>query len=191
MRIYVDPGHGGGDPGAVHWGAEDSKRGDPSIKESHLALRIAKKTAEGLRADAHEVRLSREAEINLSLKARTTEANEWGAKLFISIHCNSFTDDSAHGIETLHWPGSAEGRRLAHHIQAALMSKCHGRRSRGLKERDDLAVLRDTRMPAILVECEFLSNPKGRAFLLHRTNHSLIAAAIAKGVGKFASNIPA
>ncbi len=186
MKVYLDPGHGGLDPGAVHGAGEDADR-----KESHLALAIARKTAEGLRAEGYEVKLSREADINPSLKARTTEANEWGAKLFISIHCNSFTDDSAHGIETLHWPGSAEGRRLAHHVQAALIEKCHGRRSRGLKERDDLAVLRDTRMPAILVECEFLSNPKGRAFLLHRTNHSLIAAAIAKGVGKFASNISA
>ena len=71
-------------------------------------------------------------------------------------------------------------------IQDALMDQFPTHRDRGVKARGDLWVLKKTRMPAVIVECEFLSNAMGRRFLTDRENHRRIAVVICMGLVRFA-----
>jgi N-acetylmuramoyl-L-alanine amidase len=80
-----------------------------------------------------------------------------------------------------HFPGSAAGRRLAESVLKALMATFPTHRNRGIKEAN-LAVLRLTTMPGILVETEFLTNPTQLRFLADPANQQLLAAAIADGI---------
>jgi N-acetylmuramoyl-L-alanine amidase len=87
-----------------------------------------------------------------------------------------------------HFPGSGAGRQLARAVLASLLAAFPRHRDRGAKPAN-LAVLRQTRMPAILVECEFLTNPRQLRFLAQRGNQRLLAAAIVAGVDQFGSSV--
>lgn len=90
LHIVLDPGHGGVDTGAT--------RG--AIRESHLALDVAKRLAERLRkAGQFTVTLTRESDITLTLPERAAIAKRVGADLFLSIHANASEDPRAHGVE--------------------------------------------------------------------------------------------
>jgi len=168
IKIVLDPGHGG-EPGAV---------GPAGTKEKVINLAVAFRVAAILRPVA-EVIMTREADVDMSLQARAIMADE--ADAFVSIHCNAADKPGAHGTETLHYPGSVWGRRLAQAIQQRVVAALDTA-DRGLKERSDLAVLRLTNPPAALVEIAFLSNPAEEAMLNDPTTHAKAAEAIAQGI---------
>ena len=87
-------------------------------------------------------------------------SNDVGADVFVSIHCNSFGQPSANGVETLYF--SESGKELASIMQNELLYRCQ-RYNRGIKYRGDLWVLKGTDAPAILVEIGFISNPAEEA----------------------------
>lgn len=118
-----------------------------------------------------------------SLQQRCDMANKFGANIFISLHCNSGPAKAA-GIETLHHPGSANGKRLAELVQQELV-KTTGEANRGAKGRDDLYVLNKTNMPAILVEMGFISNPGEETRLNTKQYQQKVADAIAKAVIRY------
>jgi len=93
-RLLIDPGHGGGEPGTI---------GVAEIAEKHLALLIAKRLRDRLHEvdPALEVRLTRSADVDLSLQARAHQANLWNPELFLSLHLNAAPNPEAQGIETL------------------------------------------------------------------------------------------
>ncbi len=149
--VFIDPGHRNNehDFGAV---------GPTGLRESEVALFVSHCLRTSLEPD-YRVVMSRYGEdAKVSLSARTKAANEEPADIFVSIHTNAHSDPSAHGVEILHWPTSAQGVDLASAILPPLV-KATGDRNRGLKPRTDLAVLRQTRMPAVLVELPFISHP--------------------------------
>jgi len=90
LKIVIDPGHGGKDPGAVGW---------QGLKEKDVVLDIAKRLERILERRGYQVRLTRSRDIFISLEERTKRATEWGADLFISIHANASPSRSAHGFE--------------------------------------------------------------------------------------------
>ena len=90
MKICLDPGHGGSDPGAV---------GPGGLKESEAAFEICRYLRLGLADQGNEVELTRTTDDFISLDARCSYANDWLADLFVSIHCNAFSDPAAHGYE--------------------------------------------------------------------------------------------
>lgn len=176
MKICIDPGHSGpAEPGACAAG----------ITEAQVNLAIARILGERLSKMGHAILYTREGNIDddgLAWRARM--ANNWGADVYISIHCNAAESGAAHGVETYHFPGSAAGRRLAECIQRSLA--CTGyTRDRGVKAAD-FAVLRLTDMTAVLVECGFLTNAADRAFITSHSGQVLIAAAIAEAIADYA-----
>ena len=171
MKICIDAGHGGNDPGAVGGG----------LQEKDLVLSMAKKLAVILKACGQSVCLTRTDDSYVALSKRCSVANEWGADLFVSIHCNSSADPSAHGIETLCYTGAGRSGSVAKRVQEALV-RATGWRDRGVKERTGLAVLKGTDMPAILVETGFISNETDRAFLKDASVQERLMQAVADGI---------
>jgi N-acetylmuramoyl-L-alanine amidase len=168
MKV-IDPGHGGIDPGAS---------GVCGVPEKDVNLAVAKLVAAKL--SPVEVKLTRETDLAVDLHARGPMANDWGAELFVSIHCNSVSDPNANGIETYHYPDDEEGKRLAQEVHSRLVS-AYGLRDRGIKTAE-FAVLKETKAPAILVEMAFLSNPVECAILTSGVGQEQAAAAIADGI---------
>lgn len=192
IRLVIDPGHGGDDPGAVN-----SATG---LKESNVALSIA----HVLKAimDTHsefEVSLTRDGDKTLSLKGRTDLANAEGAYL-VSIHCNAAEDPQAHGAEVWCYAETdkdgkeSTGHQVARAIQTELVSL--GLRDRSVKAIYDrmngkyinrkLWVLDKTRRPSVLVECAFISNPDEAKRLgdEHGDFKERLAVAIFKGIDR-------
>ncbi len=187
MNIFINPGHalgGDPDPGAVNY--------DLGIRECDIAMTIGSLVANYLESAGEWVRLLQSD--NLMGEAWgpcvVEEANDWAADVFVSIHCNAF-DGSARGTETLYFPGSESGRMLAGCIQAELYGTLFlldpDWSDRGLKERPDLAVLRHTDMPAVLVETAFIDNELDAYFLMHYGED--IAGAIARGITDYENMI--
>ena len=178
MKIYIDPGHSGPfEPGACAGG----------VTEAALNLAIARFTAAELQLGGHEVQLSRDGAIdNDELAWRSELANDWGADLFLCIHCNSAVRVEAEGTETYHYPGSSAGEQLARCIQFritdALLTE-----DRGVKAAD-FQVLRETVCPAVLIECGFISNPIDRGMLTDPLEQWRLGAAIAVAVDDWQKN---
>ena len=174
MKICIDPGHGGEDPGANY---ED-------ILEKKINLDIALKLQKLLDEVGHEIVMTREDDIFVELYDRVKIANESSCDILISIHSNAAGDPSAQGTETLHYPDSDQGQKLAELVQDELIMHLQ-RADRGVKARDDLAVLKGTTMPAILVECGFISNSTERHLLQSAGFQHLIAESIVEAIQNY------
>jgi N-acetylmuramoyl-L-alanine amidase len=173
MKVMIDAGHGGKDPGAV----------SGALQEKDIVLQVALLLEEELEARGHEVELTRRSDIFLPLDRRAALANGAKAQLFVSLHCNSSVNPDAHGMEVFHFRGSEQSRRWAQKVQSAMAARFPDHRNRGIKDAT-FAVLRLTRMPAVLVELEFLSHPKQRCFLDDPACQAGLAEAIADAVGR-------
>lgn len=149
LKYFIDPGHGGHDPGAI---------GSKS-KEAENVLKVALALEKKLKAQGHEVKLSRRTDTYLTLSARANLANAWGADVFISLHDNSAVNKAATGFETFIFNGSdvsVNSIKLQQHVHKAIATGI-GLRDRGMK-RANFAVVRETSMPAVLIEYGFISN---------------------------------
>lgn len=180
MKIFLDPGHGGKDPGAV---------GPTGLRESSVALGVAERLTRFLASAGHDVEISRADDATfVELEERAAHANRWGADLFVSIHCNASHDPAVRGFEVWTTPGQTEADKLA---QSVFMNV--GRAFPGEPGRKDTSdgdsdkekkfyVLAHTKAPAILVETGFISHPETEAAMRSLTWMSGAAAAIAAGI---------
>lgn len=180
-RIYIDPGHNhsGADTGAVGFG----------LKEQDVSVRIGLLLRDMLTASGQSVKMSRESindtvsqTLNGSLSARYNGANDWGADLFVSIHCNA-ANSKAYGCETYYCKESSNGLKLAKYVQNHLTAET-GRANRGVKPAS-FAIIKHTNMPAILVETAFIDNYDDNKFLASEKGQNLCAAAIYKGLCEY------
>jgi len=170
--IVIDAGHGGFDPGAV---------GVNGLQEKEAVLSIALKSAQVLKNHGYKVILTRDTDKFLSLWKRVDIANKSKADIFISIHANSFYNNSAHGIETFF--KSNQGKKLADRIQDKL-SQSLNRENRGIKY-GNFYVISKTHMPSVLVETGFVSNKKEAILLQSQDYINRIADSILKGVNDY------
>lgn len=192
--IVVDPGHGGKDPGVVENGAV----------EKEITMETARKLAAILGHAGAVVLLTREGDTELTnpggrsfstwkredLKARIEMANRRGADIFISIHVNSFrAGPREHGAQTFYQPGSEEGKQLAEAIQSEMV-RILGNNHRRAKQ-VDYYILRYAKMPAVIVEVGFVTNPREGRLLQEPEYQSKVAYAIYAGVVKYCSEMPA
>lgn len=187
--IVLDPGHGGWDSGAV---AVDED-GDVIVNEADANLAIALSAQKYLEAEGITVVMTRTSDVALGttemedLLARSEIANEVGATFFVSVHNNSFSNDTASGTEILYVSGGIEnvygisGENLAQNILTPLV-QATGLTNRGLKNSPKIVVLRETLMPAVLVECAFVSNPQDRELLIDKQALDDMGYAIAIGI---------
>jgi len=177
-KVFIDPGHGGNDNGAA-WGEKFDY-----LEEDDLNLIIAFLLRYELLLNGFDVRLSREKDEPVTLGRRVALANYWPADIFVSIHADAFHNITAKGISThIYTHASQESLILAAWIQTGLIKKFMDHTNRGVKK-SNFYVLRHTNMPAVLVECEFISNPETRRFLKEPENQLALAQAIGKGIQK-------
>lgn len=179
-KVCIDPGHGGYDPGAV---------GPTGLKEKDVNLAVALHAGSFLQAAGVSVvytrtsdRVTWPSDTNADLAARCKIANQAGADLFISIHCNSATNRSARGAETYCLQLGGQGEKLARAVHVELL-RATGLVDRGVKTAN-FYVLRATKMPAALVELAFISNPDEEKLLKQSEFQARAGRAIAEGVAK-------
>ncbi|OLN23996.1 N-acetylmuramoyl-L-alanine amidase [Domibacillus antri] len=171
MKIAIDAGHGWHTPGKR---SPDGMREYEFNRETALFLR--KELTDDVLFVHHDSR-------DVPLSERVKQANAAGADLYVSIHANAFGEEwtSAHGIETyVYTSRPAKALKIAQSVQKELVSAT-GRRDRGVKAAD-FYVLRQTRMPAILVEAGFMTNREEAALLQSIEYRKTCARAIAAGI---------
>jgi len=181
MIVVIDPGHGGKDPGNLN-----VTKGMKVEKE--LNLLIAKKLGNYIdQYLGHKIKVvyTRTTDVFIPLEERVAKANKMNAAYFISIHCNASDNPAVYGTEThIHNIKSKTSRELGLQIEKQFKTRA-GRNSRGLKLKTDrtfnLLVLKDSKMPAILVETGFMTNKAEEAYLNSERGQDLIASAIFRG----------
>ena len=169
LKVMLDAGHGGMDPGAVYEGRQE--------KDDNLRLALA--IGSILQNHGIDVEYTRTNDIYESPYEKALEGNESGADLFVSIHRNSYpVDNKVSGVETLVYDDSGKKAELAREINEQLETL--GFVNLGVTERPNLVVLRRTAMPAVLVEVGFInSNTDNQLF---DQNFEEIAQGIADGI---------
>jgi N-acetylmuramoyl-L-alanine amidase len=173
--IAVDPGHGGVDSGAVGNG----------LYEKNLTLKIGQLLNLKLKPYQCAVTMTRADDVYKSLDERTNWANSQGADYFISLHHNTFSDPNARGFESYIWNGSVSqftyDAQAIIHAEVVKYLKGYSVPDRG-KKRADFHVLRETHMPAVLLENLFVSNTKDAALLKSDSFLDGLADAITYGL---------
>lgn len=181
MKILIDPGHGGGDPGAEYkTGSEDA-----------LNLNIASKLGSILLLKKHEVKLTRISDLAVSITARLAMEAKELPDIVVSVHCNASENPAASGTEVVYWYKSGKGKFLAECVNSRLLGLPI--KNRPLYQSDDnpatwwrdLAMVHRTKAPSILVECGFGSNPDDLAYLNTASGQMAVALAIAAGIENY------
>ncbi len=179
IKIYIDQGHNPVNPNA---GSEGN-----GLREQDIVYTIGQELARLLRANGNfDVRLSRPTPGTqlgtsnaTSLAARVNDANSWGADYFISLHTNASGEPTPTGSEALVFSQPSVAASLGTDILGWL-NRLTGLRNRGVVTRSGLYVLRKTRMPAVLVELGFITNPNDARLMSN--DPELFAEAIYNGI---------
>ncbi len=167
--VVIDAGHGGANPGAVYNGRQE--------KDDALALALA--VGRILEQNGVEVYYTRTTDIYESPAEKAEEGNAVNGDYFVSIHRNSSPYPNQYtGIETLVYNRYGEAARLAENINTRLAQV--GYENQGVNVRDDLVVLKQTKMPSVLVEVGFINTDADNRLLDERFNET--ARAIADGI---------
>lgn len=175
ITIAIDPGHGGNQPGAVY----PNENGE-NVQEKDLTLSMSLMLADILEERGYNVVLTRTGDDSVSLADRAKMANAAQAEVFVSIHCNALDRTDYEGIFTYYYPNSTRGEALAKQVQAGVVAATGGI-GRGTPSAN-FQVLRETTMPAVLVETGFMSCPAELARLCDPDYQQQIALGIADGV---------
>ena len=170
-KVIIDAGHGGQEPGAVYEGRQ----------EKEDALQLAFDVGNALERRGISVSYTRVSDVYDSPYEKAAMANASDADIFLSIHRNAMpVPGIASGVENLVYEDSGTAGALGRNIGEALAEA--GWTDLGVKERPGLVVLRNTKIPAVLVEVGFINNEKDNEFL--DANMAATADAIADGVLK-------
>lgn len=190
MCVVLDPGHGGNDPGKI---------GINGAKEKEINLQIAEKVKEYLEANDVKVVMTRETDEGLydagadnkkvqDMKRRIALIEETAPCVTVSIHQNSYPQESIHGAQVFYYTGSAEGKGLAERIQNSLIKRADSENKRQVKENGSYYLLKKTGRPIVIVECGFLSNRSEAEKLCSEKYQDRIAWAICMGIMQYLNN---
>lgn len=179
--IYIDPGHGGSDPGAMY----------KNIHEADLNLKISKKLEEKLVSLGAIVYMTRYGDYDLSvnntinrkrsdLSRRGNIINRSDCDLFLSIHLNAEETGIWRGAEVYYDDINKENETIAKIMQEQMKKYLGSKRS--VKKTDDLYLQKRIERPGVLIEAGFLSNSSDRYLLTQDTYQNKIATAITEGV---------
>ena len=180
FEVVIDPGHGGPDPGAIGIGG---------IRETDVVLEVSKIVKNLLSEKGVKVKLTRKNEVDLDLPPRVSFANNTDADIFVSIHANASRGKrrDINGLETFYYRGW-RGRLLAKRIQKQILRVSPGSPDRGVKQ-GRYYVIKNTKMPAVLVEIGFLTGRLDARRLEKNAHRKRIAYAIAKGILEYLSKV--
>ncbi len=183
--IVIDPGHGGSDRGSVHGG----------VAEAAIALDMAKRLRAILVERGWQVKMTHDTDVDVyqpndsahdELQARVDVANNAGARMFVSVHANAYINSGPYG--TTFYVSKPEDVPLAHEHRNA-----YGRttaRKTTASSRAHMYVTYHTRMPAVLIETAFLSNPNDYALLTSPAWRQKVAEEMADGIAQYAQEHP-
>ena len=174
-RLVIDLGHGGTDPGAI---------GPNGTHEADLVLAIGKELNELLKGYNLLIKFTRLSNKYLSLTERANIANDFKADYFLSIHINSASDKTVRGVEVWQYSNKNEKLNKFSNGLCTDVSKILNIRNRGLKLSKELSVLRNTIMPAALIEVDFISNAQAEKDLKVNANIRAVAIAIKNNLVK-------
>ena len=189
--IFLDPGHGGSDPGAISGG----------VREKDLTLSVYNKVSSKLASLGYTVLTSRNVDKDVDLVDRAEQANNANADMLLSIHFNAGGRGIARGIETYYYQATADrvpkinkenhnnperlerSRKLANKVQQNLLYQT-GANDRGVK-RASFTVLRETSIPSILVELGFIDNLEERNKIKTNEYQERLANGIVDGIVEY------
>ena len=184
--VVIDAGHGSGDPGKI---------GINQVLEKDLNLQIAKKVQERLLDQGIHVVMTREDDIGFynesetnkkiaDMKKRVAFINETKPEIAVSIHQNSYPQESVKGAQVFYYTHSKEGERAAKVMQEAL-KVLDVNNKRLAKENNTYYLLKKTEVPTMIVECGFLSNAEEAEKLKNDAYQEQVAEAICAGIIKW------
>src|SRR6266702_2418780 len=167
--VVIDAGHGGHDSGGIP---------GQKVPEKEMTLYVAQRLKSVLTANGYRVVMTRDSDVFVPLPTRVAIANSYSNAIFVCIHFNSAKRMGAGGIETYFY--SRESLPLAsaihYYVAGGAPSSNRGVRRRGFY------VLRKTTVPAVLVECGFLTNPAEGEYVQTASYRQKLAEEIAAGV---------
>lgn len=183
MRIF-DPAHGGDDPGKI---------GINKVKEKDINLKIAKELEKLLKKEGIKVVMTRTDDSGLYQKSSNnkkvedmrkrckiiTEANP---VFTVSVHQNSYPDESIKGAQVFYYGQSQEGKKLAEALQQTLVEQLDPQNHRKAKANESYYLLKKTPSPTVIVECGFLSNYEEAELLNTEEYQKKVAEAIKTGI---------
>ncbi len=184
--IIIDAGHGGADKGAVYYG----------LKEKDLALKISKLVHQKLSKKGLPLLCIRTRDKTVSLESRVALAQKYHG-LYVSIHLNSAPNKNVTGLETfwcdpqkIHWEPLkpnwvVSSKEFAHSVHQEILNKIPSIADRGVKHGCPLVLIGNMNIPAILVECGFLSNKDEAKKLADLAYQDQLADAIAQGIERY------
>jgi len=169
ITVVIDAGHGGHDRGGIP---------GQSVAEKEMTLDVALRLKKALAANGYRVVLTRDSDVFVPLATRVAIANSYSNAIFVSIHFNSAKRTGAGGIETYFYNRESLPLASAIHYFVAGGAPSSNRNVR----RRGYYVLRKTTVPAVLVECGFLTNPTEAAYAQTVSYRQKLAEEIAAGV---------
>jgi N-acetylmuramoyl-L-alanine amidase len=167
--VVIDAGHGGFDRGGIP---------GQRVAEKGMTLDVAQRLATRLRSAGYKVVMTRNSDVFVTLGDRVRIANSYRDAIFVCVHFNSATRAGANGIETYYY--SSQSAQLAANIHRQVVGGTTTE-NRGIRRRGYF-VLRRTTIPAVLVECGFLTNPYEARLALESNYRQILADRIANGV---------
>ncbi len=175
VKVFIDPGHGGNDPGAIGYG----------LQEKQITLIIGQHLRDYLVENYQDVsvRMSRSTDKTVSLLERTNNANQWGADLYISIHINA---GGGSGFESFIFNGKFKNKSSTEQIRSVIhdtLTSEMGWRDRGKKEAN-FHVLRETSMSAVLTESGFIDHRADASNMRSSSWLESIASSHAQGIAR-------
>lgn len=187
ITVCINPGHGGKDPGKLASNTKFLDEKDLNLKISRLVANYIDSLIPGV-----NVIQTRTTDVYHSLNDIVYISNSNKADFLISIHINSSDNSDVKGTSVhVHNLSSTKGIRLATYINRDLNTRAR-RSSRGIKTKQDrnhnLQILQQTKMPAVLVECGFITNSSDEYFLNSDYGQEIIASSIYRGFKNFLLN---
>ena len=190
IKIVIDAGHGGSDPGKV---------GNSNILEKDINLSLALKLQKLLEKKNYKVYMTRNGDYNLAdskenekrsdLSNRKQLIFENDPMAVISIHQNSYPSSDVHGAQVFYPQGSEKSKQLADHIQSALIKGLDPNNHREAKANAEYYLFRDNPYPIVIVECGFLSNPEELRSLQDNNYQKKAVQCILDGIESYLADI--
>lgn len=182
--IVIDAGHGGDDPGKI---------GINKAKEKEINLAISKKLKKLLEKEKIKVVMTRTEDEGLyqqsdsnkkveDMRKRCEIISEAKPVFTVSIHQNSYPEESVKGAQVFYYGQSQEGKKLAEILQKVLIEQLDPQNHREAKANENYYILKRTESPTVIVECGFLSNYEEAELLVTEEYQDKVAKAVAAGI---------